>query len=267
MLDLLKRGRDEFDVVAVKAEFEAEGTRPDELHRLLEIAQRADIKVALKIGGCEAVSDLHATKVYGIDYVIAPMVETAYALSKYVEAKDKTHGSGDDGTDFLFNLETETSLLNLHEMLPVAAGNLQGIVFGRVDFTLSCGLPRSAVNDRRITDAVLQVARCCRDSNLELVLGGSVSVDSIGPLREVAEIRLDRFETRKIVFDGRAANRSNVAAGIGHAAEFELAWLKNKRDSYQRIAGEDITRIAMLETRSQKARPVDLSATLSNQAN
>ena len=40
MLDALKRGRDDFGVVAVKAEFEAEGTRPDEFHRLLELAQR-----------------------------------------------------------------------------------------------------------------------------------------------------------------------------------------------------------------------------------
>jgi len=57
--------------------------------------------------------DLLASRLYGIDYIIAPMVETPYALSKFVEAKDKVYGPADHSTEFLFNLETETTLRNL----------------------------------------------------------------------------------------------------------------------------------------------------------
>ena len=249
MLDMLKKGRDRFGVVAVKAEFEAEGTRPDELLRLLELAYRADLKVALKIGGCEAISDLHASKLYGADYIIAPMVETRYALSKFVEAREKTYPVGQDA-EFLFNLETETTLQNLDEMLPLAKVGLDGIVFGRVDFTLSRGLPRGAINQREITDAVLKVARACAEHDLELVVGGSVAAEAGPALREIRRVRLDRFETRKVIFDGAAADSVGFDAGIANAVAFELAWLENKRDYYRSIADEDLARIRMIQERS-----------------
>lgn len=254
MLDMLKKGRDQYGVVAIKAEFEAEGTRPDELLRLLELTWRADLKFALKIGGCEAVSDLHASKLYGADYIIAPMVETPYALSKFVDASSKVYGAERDGTQMLFNLETETTLGNLDAMLPLAAGEVDGIVFGRVDFTLSRGLPRGAINDRAITDAVLRVAEACADRGLELVVGGSVAVEAAPALREIRAVRLDRFETRKVVFDGAAVENADFEAGIANAVAFELDWLKNKRDYYRSIADEDLARIRMIEERSAVAK-------------
>jgi len=263
MLDNLRRGREQYGVVAVKAEFEAEGTRSDEFLRLLEIARRADVNVALKIGGCEALTDLLASKLYGIDYVIAPMVETAYALTKFVDAKAKVYGVNGHDTQFLFNLETQTTLGNLDEMISIAKGALDGIVFGRVDFTLSRRLTRCAINQTDITNAVLQVARACAAADLELVVGGAVTQEAIQPLREIRAVRLDRFETRKIVFDGGLLDRNQAEAGIANAVAFELDWLRNKRDYYQQIASEDITRIKMLESRTQLPA-VDIA--LSNKA-
>ena len=263
MLDMLKKGRDRFGVVAVKAEFEAEGTRPDELLRLTELVYRADLKLALKIGGCEAVSDLHASRLYGADYIIGPMVETPYALRKFIEAKEKTYGPERSGTEFLFNLETETTLGNLAAMLPLAKDNLDGVVFGRVDFTLSRGLPRNAINERQITKAVLTAAHACAAADLDLVVGGSVALEAAPVLREIRQVRLDRFETRKVVFDGALAETTVFEAGIANAVAFELAWLENKREYYNTIADEDLTRIRMMQERNRAAlRPqiVSLSA-------
>lgn len=258
MLDMLARGRDEFGVVAVKAEFEAEGTRPDELQRLVHIAHYANVKVALKIGGCEAVSDLLSSKLFGASHIIAPMVETPYALQKYIEAKQKTHGDNPEGVKFLFNLETQTTLENLDKMIPVAREGVDGVVFGRVDFTLSRGMPRGAINEPSITEAVLEVARQCRDNDLELVVGGSVSVEAVHALKQIREVRLDRFETRKVVFDGSALESDRIEDGILNAVAFETAWLKSKRDYYSAIANEDNKRIEMMEARLHQVSAVEV---------
>ncbi|ETI65691.1 aldolase [Sphingobium sp. C100] len=250
MLDMLKRGRDHYGVVAVKAEFEAEGTRPDELLRLLELARRADLKVALKIGGCEAVSDLLASRLYGIDYIIAPMVETPYALSKFADARDKVYGTGPTDTQFLFNLETQSTIEALDDMLPIARERLDGIVFGRVDFTLSRGMSRGAINAPEITQAVLLAANACARHDLDLVVGGSVSVEAGPALQAFRQVRLDRFETRKIIFDGSAAEAPGFADGIANAVAFELAWLENKQAYYQSISAEDQARIRMMRDRA-----------------
>jgi hypothetical protein len=258
MFEVLKSLRDDYGVVGVKAEFEAEGTRIDELMRLIEIVRKLNLNLGIKIGGCEAMKDLMECKQLGTEYIIAPMVETDYALKKFIDAKNKIFNKDErNATEFLINIETKTTLENIDNIIKVCNSHeskdgIGGFVFGRVDFTLSCGLPREDINldgNNVVTDAVLQVSKKIKDNDLSLVVGGGVSLDAIPIMRKIRETKLDRFETRKVIFSQKALEISNLPEGMMQAVKFELLWLKNKKNYYEAIFKEDDLRIKMLSDR------------------
>ena len=251
MVDLLTRGREAFGVASVKAEFEAEGTRPDELLRLVDIARAADLPITVKIGGCEAIRDLLEAKQIGVNFIVAPMVESTYALGKFASARDLVFDHEDQqDVDFLFNVETELAFRSIAPLADVAVGRgISGIVFGRVDFVGSLDGSREDINSPDVLDSVVETARTCRERDLDLVVGGGVSIDALPFLQLVASTHLSRFETRKVVFSASALDLPDIEGGLLNAVHFELLWLQNKRDYYSRITQEDSRRIQMLEDR------------------
>ena len=93
MLNILKKLKENYGVLAIKAEFEAEGSRTDELVMLNEVVFRADMELFIKIGGCEAIRDLDQCRMLGASGIMAPMIETPFAMKKFADAGRKDRKS------------------------------------------------------------------------------------------------------------------------------------------------------------------------------
>ena len=254
MVDQLKDLKENHHVVGVKAEFESEGTRLEEALRLKEVVTKAGLDLTIKIGGCEALKDFYDARAIGVTHIVGPMVESAYALKKYLgSAKTAYRQEEQETVQFLINIETIMACENIEDLLSkYDITGLAGIVFGRVDLTGSLGLTREDVNSDHIYDIAQKVFRVAKKKNLEIVVGGGVSKETIPFLRRFEPGTIARYETRKVIFSCPGALEGAYAEGILKAVGFELMWLKNKRDFYGQIFEEDRVRIGMLESRYKK---------------
>ena len=250
MTELLLDLKQNHHVGGIKAEFEAEGTRMEEAMRLKDVTSAIPgLGLNIKIGGCEAIKDMFDAISLGAQRIIAPMVETPYALQKFIRAAQMVYGEELDQVEILVNIETFVAYQNFEAMLAIPEIKLlNGIVIGRVDMVGSMGLARNQVNSQRVLDLSLDLAKRAKDHNLKVVVGGGVSVDSISFFQAFPANHIDRFETRKIIFNCPAAIQNSEIAFI-KAVQFEIMWLKNKQNYYSVIAREDEERIQMMQER------------------
>ena len=248
MLQVLKRNKSR-GPIALKAEFEAEGTRMSEFLILKEISALIGMPLVLKIGGCEAIRDLIECRDLFVQNIVAPMIETSYAASKFAGAINRVYIDLEKPNLYI-NIETITAYNNLDQILSVIKGTINGIILGRVDYVGSLSLSRNDVNSDLVLEHAKRISKKALDSNLELVVGGGVSIESIPFLRELSLVNLSRFETRKCVFTSDILdNKDELKQALKDSVLFELLWLKYKRKRNRVISQEDESRISMLEKR------------------
>jgi len=250
MIDILIDLKNSYHAIGIKAEFEAEGTRLEEALRLKDIVSKAGLDLTIKIGGCEAIKDMYEAKTIGINSLVAPMIETPYAMKKFVNAIDFVFTEEEiKHIQFFINIETITGFNNLNDIMTSDEfSKLNGIVLGRKDMSGSLGLTREDINSNRIFNIAYIMSEKMMNQNKEFVVGGGVSAQSI-PFFEKLPY-LTRFETRKVIFDAKKAliEASAVEEGISKALEFEVMWIKNKQNFYGTISKEDEDRIDILES-------------------
>ncbi len=253
MVHLLQVLHREHFACGVKMEFEAEGTRLEEAMRLKEVSMAAGLPLTIKIGGCEALKDIRDAANLGAAVIVAPMVETAYAFKKFAFACESTFRSQRGDTEFFINLETHTAMTSFQEMLALPESSLlDGVVLGRVDLCGSLNMGRDFVNGNEIFALCREAAVLAKTHAKKVLIGGAVTIHSVPFFQAFPPRHLDGFETRKIIFSCPEALENEPLAFL-RALEFEILWLKNKREFYGQIYQEDDTRIQMMEARYSEA--------------
>ncbi|ADV47277.1 aldolase/citrate lyase family protein [Nitratifractor salsuginis] len=250
MIEVLKRLKNDFGVFEIKAEYENEGSRQEELMRLKDITSKVDLPIIIKIGGVEAVTDVYSAITLGVGGIVAPMAETPFAVSKFLHLIE-TFVPEDNRKDieFAVNLETITAYKNLDDILQLEHIDLlSSVTVGRVDFTASMGRDRSFADSDSMFEYCQEIFTGARERGLKCALGGAVSAQSHSFIKRLVQMELlDKYETRKVVYDKDAIK--DFEKGLHAGVEFELLWLKSKRRYYHRIKIEDEKRIEMLEKR------------------
>ena len=236
-----------YNVVGIKQSFEDEGAILSDVVTMRRITELSDLKMYVKIGGCEAITDINNCVSNSIDAIIAPMVETEYAFKKFISAVKNIKK-----TDFHFLCETITAYDNINEILATKeASHLSGVIVGRSDFTKSHGLDKSHVDSEQICKKVKEIFEKSKKMGLVTTMGGNISVNSKEFIKDLYSSNLlDKIETRNIVVELNDDNVLNLEETISAILEYEILWLNFKAQNYESISRSYKERIETLKDRT-----------------
>ena len=252
MLDILRELKEVHGVYAIKAEFEAEGARKDELIGLRELILKADLNFVIKIGGCEAVHDMDQCKLLGATGVMAPMIETPFAMAKFISAAKRVYGEDMSDIEWIINAETKTCLANYPEIIQTGLGFLKTVTVGRSDLSASMGIQKKDIETQPVFDATHQLLTMSREAGFTTNFGGNIGIESIPFIIRMSDVA-NRFETRKVVIRMNP-DEQKLKRAIAKALEFELVYLLHKSSYYEAISKEDEQRIIRMQNQIKSAQ-------------
>jgi hypothetical protein len=196
----------EFGLAGLKSGTEAEGMSFSEIRFLREISAGI-VPLHTKIGGPEARNDIRELMHIGVDGLIAPMVESAFAVKKFIQA---VTDECDRLPDLALNLETRQALLNLDEILESPYLHwVSRITAARTDLSESFDL---YPDHPEITRYCRKIISKVKKLNKETSVGGSIQDSSIEIIRN--RVRPDFINTRLLLFYADALNPQALNEGL-----------------------------------------------------
>jgi 4-hydroxy-2-oxoheptanedioate aldolase len=240
MVEILKVLKESYGATAVKSSFETEDLQSFEFLRTKEIASSAGVELLVKLGGGEALTDARQAKIFGAKYILGPMIESKFAIEKFLEMCEKVF-SKEEGTKFLVNTETIDGYEKIEDILSASNINLlDAVVLGRTD--LCSALNSRDVESQEVFDIAKDLFTKVKKTSVRCIVGGGITPKSVKFLEDLGDL-VDGYETRKIVFGDYKQAKGSLESAICLALDFEICWYKLKQEYYSKRAKEDAGKI------------------------
>ena len=229
----------------IKVSFEDEGALLNEMITMRYLTASLSLELSIKIGGCEAKRDIVDSVDLCCDSIVAPMVESRFSLSKFIDSLKKYGYKNKKG----FNLETITAYENIDNMLPELT-KCDFVTLGRHDFVNSMNEPVSYVDSPEMYDKAKHLFTIAKNNNVQCYVGGSMTNASRDFISKLAsENLLDKFETRYVIFDVKNTDFEKFNILLSNAKLFEVEWMRFIQQRYNKLAFKDSSRIEMIDNR------------------
>lgn len=230
LLELKKLG-----VTAVKQSTEDEGSSFNDILMMRKITKKAGVKLNVKIGGCEAKNDIFYCKRIKANAIVAPMVESDYALKKFIQC-----AGASKKCSLYLNLETRLAIKNLNKIVSSNSFNkINGVVIGRSDLAGSMNKNKDYVNSKKIFKIAEKTYRyISKKKNKKIIfkMGGSITPLSKNFIEDLYNKGLLNYiETRNIEIKLSRKTLVNLDYIISKSFHFEKEWLKKRAQLIKKV--------------------------------
>ena len=237
-------------VVGIKQSFEDEGVLDRDLVTMNQLCKSTGLNLSVKIGGCEAISDIHRCLDLNVNGIVAPMIESTFGLQKFTESiiNNTTQQQRED-IKFYVNIESQQAFKNIENILESPSCKLlSGIVIGRSDLTKSFGYGKQEVMSEHICKVVRLILQKSKQLNLKTYMGGNINKDSVNFIEDLFEEELlDIIETRNVILDMEQC--SNVNLTLEKMIYCESEWLEYKSQYYSKFSNQYQNRSKEIQSR------------------
>lgn len=234
----------------IKISLEDEGLTFNQATEIACLTHQQQIFLNIKIGGAEAISDMRFAKNIGCKGCVAPMVESSYALHKFISSVYKNSFNFER---LFINIESKQAYHNIKEILNSSDVNhLYGLVLGRTDFIQSFGYTKNKVDSDECFDMAVEIFTLAKKKGLKNIIGGNLNINSFNFIKKLYDKNLlDYIETRNVKVKLSNEFLSNFKENLSNMLEFESEWLTSKYDNLIQISKDDKKRLDSLKLRNK----------------